>query len=94
MPGAGYEHLTQVRALPEELTTFHVSIPLAELSVGIPDDQEADDARFLASAPGNPAADRHSVLIRRRTADSATFVTTLTWHPSAGSWRSSSSSSG
>ena len=45
--------------------------------VTLPADQEADHARFLASAPGNPAGNRHTLYVRRRTATSATFVTRI-----------------
>jgi hypothetical protein len=94
VPGCGYEHLTHVVPLPEELTTLRASLPAGELRVEIPPDQAADDARLLASAPGNPAGERHAVLVRRRTAQSATFVTRLSWRSATVPWPSSPSSSG
>jgi hypothetical protein len=89
--GAGYEHLTDARDV-SSIRKFGAVLPHGRLTLTA--DGSKAEMRILAAAPGNPAADRHSVLIRRRTAESATFVTTLSWRPSAGTWRSSSSSSG
>jgi len=58
----------------------------------------ADEEVFLASAPGNPAADRHDLLVRRLTARSTVFaaviapagrsaaVSDVSWAPTAGGW--------
>ncbi|HVA88193.1 MAG TPA: heparinase II/III family protein, partial [Candidatus Saccharimonadales bacterium] len=60
-----------------------------------------EEARFLASAPGNPAADRHDLLIRRRTVQHTLFaavialagqsgqrasVSLVTWEPILDGW--------
>ena len=71
-------HLTDPRALPPDAVLL-ADLPNGRIRVDFGADQAADDARILASAPGNPAADRHAVLLRRRTASTTTFVTTLTW---------------
>ena len=82
----------------------------SSLPAGSPLTWEFDDARvdawlapaeeelYLASAPGNPAADRHDLLVRRRVARTTVFaavvapggraaaVSNVTWEPTAGGW--------
>jgi hypothetical protein len=100
---AGYRHLADVRHLADGEAVLHAPLPGGHLQVHLPADPGsagpartaagAARERFLATAPGNPAADRHAVLIQRETGTRATFTTTLSWEPAAGPWRSSSSSS-
>ncbi len=89
--GCGYEHLSDVRNLGSARTLSAV-VPSGALAVDLGPSGDAE-TRLLASAPGNPAADRHVVLLRRRAGSTATFVTTWTWDFSGAPWRSFSSSS-
>ena len=89
----GYDELTGTQRLPGGPTVAAVRLGDTMLNVIVAGDG-AGEERFIASAPGNPAADRHAVLVRRRTGSRATFVTTITWDSPTVPWRSSSSSSG
>jgi len=91
LAGCGYEHLTEARDVTS-IDAFAVDLPDGRLTVATQGSKA--EMRILASAPGNPAADRHRVLIRRRTGTSVTFRSTWTWDFSEAPWRSSSSSSG
>jgi hypothetical protein len=91
LAGCGYEHLTEARDVTS-VEGFAAALPNGRLTVAATGSKA--EMRILASAPGNPAADRHMVLIRRRTGTSATFESTWTWDFSGAPWRSSSSSSG
>ena len=88
----GYDELTAIQRLPGGPTVAAVRLGETMLTVVTADG--AGEERFIALAPGNPAADRHAVLVRRRTGSRATFVTTITWDSPTAPWRSSSSSSG
>ncbi len=74
-PGAlagpcGYDQLTDVQRLPRaSQVTF--DLPAGRLVLQL--DPEPDEELFLASAPGNPAADRHLLFVRRRRARRTTF---------------------
>jgi hypothetical protein len=91
MGGCGYEHLADAR----DVTSVDAfSADLADGRLTVATEGSKAEMRILASAPGNPAADRHTVLIRRRTGTSATFESVWRWDFSGAPWRSSSSSSG
>lgn len=90
-PGCGYEHLTGARDV-SSVDTFAAALPNGRLTV-VTGGSKAE-MRILASGPGNPAADRHMVLVRRRTGSAVTFASTWVWDFSGAPWRSSSSSSG
>jgi hypothetical protein len=91
LAGCGYEHLTGTRDVTS-VDAFSAALPNGRLTVATLGSKA--ELRLLASAPGNPATDRHNVLIRRRTGMSVAFESTWTWDFSGAPWRSSSSSSG
>jgi hypothetical protein len=71
----GYEHFAGVRRLADAgAVRLRWQIDSASLDLSLP--PEAGE-RFVATAPGNPAADRLSVLVRRRVAEKALFVAVL-----------------
>jgi len=80
----GYDNLTDIRALPAGAMTLRATLPGGQMTVDPSPDADGSETRFLASAPGNPAADRHVVFVRRQSASAARFVTTVAWEPSAG----------
>ncbi|MGH2559054.1 MAG: heparinase II/III domain-containing protein [Thermomicrobiales bacterium] len=71
----GYEWFDDVRRQGESgETRLHWQSAGAVLEMYLP---AGDGERFLATAPGNPADDVVSVLVRRRVAESALYVTVL-----------------
>jgi len=77
----GYDQLTEVRRiLPPGPLEF--LLPNGWLVLDLT--PEPDEDWFLASAPGNPVADRQLLLIRRRRAAQTRFVTRITVHCTRG----------
>ena len=89
----GYDELTGTQRLPAGPTVATARLGETMMNAIVADPGSGEE-RFIASAPGNPAADRHVVLVRRRTGSTATFETRITWTSPPAPWRSSSSSSG
>jgi hypothetical protein len=77
--GSGYEHLIDLRMEAGTSAALEATLPNGTLRVETWFDDQSEEVRFLGSAPGNPAADRHAVLIRRQLSVLASFATTLTW---------------
>jgi hypothetical protein len=77
----GYDQLTEVRRLPAAADVVAFELPAGRLTIEF--DTAPGEERFLASAPGNPAADRHLLLVRRVRAGHHTFRATLRVEPSA-----------
>lgn len=79
-PGAvagacGYDQLTEVRRIrPPGPLEFLLPVGRMVLDLTAAPDEEW----FLASAPGNPAADRQLLLVRRRRAAQTSFMTRIT----------------
>lgn len=74
-PGAlagpcGYDQLTDIRAITEA-GPLRFRLPAGRLVLEF--DRLPGEVVLLASAPGNPAADRHLLLVRRRRARSTMF---------------------
>jgi hypothetical protein len=59
----GYDQLTEIRSVTEA-GPLHFALPDGRLTLAL--DGEPGERLYLASAPGNPAADRHLLLVRRR----------------------------
>ena len=66
----GYDQLTDVRAVTDP-GPLRFRLQAGRLVLEF--DRLHGEAVLLASAPGNPAADRHLLLVRRRRARSTTF---------------------
>ncbi len=79
----GYDELRDVRRVVAgggRLTFRHPGGDVTLLVEPIPGED-----LFVASAPGNPAADRHSLLVRRVHGAEATFMTRIEWASSSSS---------
>ena len=78
-PGAldgpcGYDQLEDVRRVTSG-APLRFRLPNGHLTLAF--DPEPGELQFVASAPGNPAADRHTLFVRRQTGRRARFATRI-----------------
>ena len=66
----GYDQLTEIRSVTES-GPLRFALPSGRLTIAL--EVEPGERLYLASAPGNPAADRHLLLVRRRRAAHTRF---------------------
>jgi hypothetical protein len=66
----GYDQLTEIRSITEQ-GPLRFTLPAGRLTIAL--EGEPGERLYLASAPGNPAADRHLLLVRRRRAAHTRF---------------------
>jgi hypothetical protein len=71
----GYDELTDVRRIDAGAATLSFDLPAGRLAIGL--EQLPGEKRYLASAPGNPAAHRHLLLVRRVVASRVNFRSVL-----------------
>ncbi len=73
--GCGYDEARDVRRLPASAAEpLSWSVDDARVDVWL---APASEELLLASVPGNPAADRHDLLVRRRVADTTMFASVI-----------------
>lgn len=80
-PGAlsgpcGYDELADVRRVDPGDGRVEFDLPAGRLTIDL--ERAPGEELFLASAPGNPAADRHLLLVRRRRAAQTRFACRIT----------------
>src|SRR5439155_24438817 len=72
----GYDQLVDIRRILGRPSWLTFRLGFRDLTVDLGKGVE-DEELYVATAPGNPAADTHSLLVRRCRGTSATFVTRL-----------------